>query len=181
MKRYQVILLSFALGIFATTYFGVYFFSKMRSIVSISQEAQTPAEYETIKVFFLNSIKDPGVLYCDRIYPVNRTISRLSDNPEGSLGEYIYLALLELLKGPTENDKIEGYFSSINEGVGIRKIIVEDGIARVDFTSRFTEGVAGSCRVQAVRSQIENTLKQFSEIKNVVILVDGNSEEILQP
>jgi spore germination protein GerM len=41
--------------------------------------------------------------------------------------------------------------------------------------------VGGSCRVSGIRNQIIQTLKQFPTIKNVVISVEGNSEEALQP
>lgn len=181
MKRYQVILLSFALGIFTTTYFGVYFFSKLRYVASIFRETSAPIEYKTIQIFLSSRAKDSDTLYCDQTYPVERAISRLSDNRKSYLGEYSYLALAKLLEGPTEYEKKDGYFSSINKETEIQQIIIENGVARVDFNQKLNKGVAGSCKIQAVRSQIENTLKQFPEIKDVVISVNGNSETILQP
>ena len=51
----------------------------------------------------------------------------------------------------------------------------------MDFSRELNDGVAGSCKVMAIRSQITQTLKQFSEIKGVVISVDGEAEEVLQP
>ena len=45
----------------------------------------------------------------------------------------------------------------------------------------FQYGVAGSCRVLAIRAQIESTLKQFPSIKKVVISVNGRTGEVLQP
>jgi len=41
--------------------------------------------------------------------------------------------------------------------------------------------VAGSCRVGAIRAQIEETLKQFPTVQNVIISVNGNTENILEP
>jgi len=41
--------------------------------------------------------------------------------------------------------------------------------------------VGGSCRVSAIRAQIIETLKQFSTVKNVVISINGRTEDILQP
>lgn len=181
MKRYQLILLSFALGIFTATYFGIYFLEKIYDIVANFRATSVLVEYNTVQVFLSNKVKDPEALYCDRTYPVERAVSRLSENRKSYLGEYTYLALVELINGPIGKEKENGYFSSINEGTKIQQIIIENGVARVDFNQKLNEGVAGSCKVQAIRSQIYNTLKQFPEIKDVIISVNGNSEEILQP
>jgi len=43
------------------------------------------------------------------------------------------------------------------------------------------EAVGGSCRVTAIRSQIEQTLKQFSTVQSVIISIDNRTEDILQP
>ena len=181
MKRYQIAILSFALGIFTVTSLGVYFINRISDGVITIQDYQAPVEYMTIQVFFSNSTKDPETLYCDRTYPVDRAVSRLSDNQKSALGEYIYLSVAKLLEGPAFNEKENGFFTSINEGARIQKIIIENGIANLDFNSRLNEGVAGSCKVMAIRSQITETLKQFPEIKDVVISVNGESETILQP
>lgn len=181
MKRYQLILLSFALGIFTATYLWIHFLGKINDIVATFRETSAPVEYKTVQIFLSSRAEDPDTLYCDRTYPVSREVSRLSDNRKSYLGEYVYLALAELLKGPTESEKKNGYLSSINEGTKVQQIIIEGGVARVDFNQKLNEGIAGSCRVQAIRSQITETLKQFSEIEDVVISVDGESKQILQP
>ncbi|HPP18950.1 MAG TPA: GerMN domain-containing protein, partial [Candidatus Dojkabacteria bacterium] len=58
---------------------------------------------------------------------------------------------------------------------------IEDGVARVDFSKELEEGVAGSCKVESIRAQIEETLKQFDNIDSVIISVEGKVEGILQP
>lgn len=181
MKRYQIAILSFAVGIFATTYFGIYFLGRINDIVANFRETSAPVEYETIQIFLSSRTEDPDILYCNRTYPISREVSRFSNNRKSYLGEYAYLALAELLKGPTEFEKKNGYFSSVNEGTKIQQIIIENGVALVDFNQKLNKGVAGSCKVQAIRSQIENTLKQFPEVKDVVISVDGEIEKNLQP
>ncbi len=88
------------------------------------------------------------------------------------------IALEELLKGPTQEE--ENYFTSIPEGVQVQSLIVEDGIAKVDFSSELDE-VAGSATVIAIREQIEKTLLQFPTVEQVVISIDNRTEDILQP
>jgi spore germination protein GerM len=142
-----------------------------------------------IQVFFSNNKKD-DLSDCSIVFPVYRSVSVNSNYiPEDKndvknderLTQRIYLGLENLLDGPSESEKKDGFLTSINENVEINKIIIEDGKISVDFSKELNQDVAGSCRVIAIRSQIEKTLKQFSEIKEVLISVEGNSEEILQP
>ena len=91
-------------------------------------------------------------------------------------------SLEELIKGPTDKETGESYFTSLNkEGIIIQSLVVEDGIAKADFNSELEKAVGGSCRVAAIRTQITETLKQFQTVKSVVISIDGRTEDILQP
>lgn len=90
-------------------------------------------------------------------------------------------AIEELLEGPLDIEKAEGLSTSINEGVEIQSISVEDGVASVDFSEELDENVAGSARVTAIREQIGKTLLQFDTVDQVVISVNGRTEDILQP
>jgi len=91
------------------------------------------------------------------------------------------VALLELLKGPTEAEKAGGYFTSIPDGVVIQSLIIEDGVARADFSGDLEEQVGGSCRVTHIRKQITETLLQFGTVQSIIISIDGRTEDILQP
>ena len=179
MKKYQIAIISFALGIFALTFFVSWFVIDTREIIEPTPEVGL--EYSFIDVFFSNTKQDLNTLYCDRTYFVQREVSRPTDNPASRLGELAYIAIKELLEGPTEVEKARGFFTSINSGTKVQKISIEDGVATVDFNQAFNEGVGGSCRVLAIRSQITNTLKQFPEIKEVIISVNGDSQNTLQP
>lgn len=181
LKAYQIAVIFFALGIFLVTFLSAYIIRYQTDRKTISEENTRPTEYTSVNIFFSNNFKDPAMIHCDATYPVERSVARLSDNERSVLGEVMYLAVLELLRGPTDYEKEKGYFSSINNGVKIQKITVENGIALVDFNDRLNEDVAGSCRVSAIRSQIEETMKQFPGVLEVKISVDGEFEEILQP
>lgn len=89
-------------------------------------------------------------------------------------------ALEELLRGPTDQEKVL-YPTSINSGVVIQKLTIENGVAKVDFNNQLQNGVGGSCKVTAIRAQITRTLQQFSTVKSVVISINGKTEDILQP
>jgi hypothetical protein len=88
--------------------------------------------------------------------------------------------LLQLLLGPTEEEKAEGYITTINEGVEINEFYIEEKVAHVDFTEEMNVS-GGSALVTMIRDQIEKTLLQFETIENVEISIEGEKEEILQP
>lgn len=176
MKKYQIALLFFALGIFAVASLLV-FWAKRTDEQNLGFKIVQP-KYNSIQVFFSNNLIDPQLLNCDITYPVRRNINLELNNKDSYIGELAYRAISELLDGPTENEKDKGFFTSINEETKVQKIAIENGIVMVDFSAL---GGSGSCRVQAIRSQITKTLMQFSEIQEVIISVNGNSENTLQP
>lgn len=130
----------------------------------------------TLKVYFGNQLNDPGSLHCERVYSVSRSILALTDQENQARA-----ILQQLLAGPTEAEKIKGYFTSLNSGVRLNSVTISNGVARADFSEELNRGVAGSCWVGAIRAQITTTLKQFSEVQNVQISVAGRQEDILQP
>jgi Sporulation and spore germination/Immunoglobulin-like domain of bacterial spore germination len=127
----------------------------------------------TVKVYFGNDNLNPEMMDCTLVYAVIRPVTNTV-----TIGR---AAVEELLKGPTETEIAGGYRTQINMGVKINKLTIENGTAKVDFDKQIEKGMGGSCRVSAIRSQIETTLKQFPTVKNVIISVDGEVDEALQP
>ena len=167
---------------------------------------------ETIetRVYFSNSLKEIEAGYpeirCEIVYPVIRVIPKTEAIIEATISE--------LLKGPTEEEKNQGYLSNIpdieeverysfyqytyhgwagwltcdGEEMPFRKgqvvllsLNISNTTAFADFSGEIHAYGGGSCRVDAIRSQITNTLKQFPGIEEVIISVDGERECILQP
>ncbi|MDD2758523.1 MAG: DUF333 domain-containing protein [Patescibacteria group bacterium] len=128
---------------------------------------------QKVTVFFNNSIKDKGGIECTNVYGTERVIKKTT-----TVGK---AALEELLKGPTEAEKADGFVTNINPGVTVKSLTISDGIAKVDFDKQIQYQLGGSCRVTAIRAQITQTLKQFPTVKEVVISVEGNVDEALQP
>ncbi len=127
----------------------------------------------TVQAYFSSRTKDPKVLHCGTTYPFDRRIAKTSATARA--------ALEELLRGPMKAEASTGAFTNINEGVKLLSINITAGTAYADFDATLTQGVAGSCRVQAIRSQIENTLKQFPTVQHVIISVNGKTEGVLEP
>lgn len=130
------------------------------------------AELMKVKVYFNNSRMDPEVS-CNKVFPVEREVAKTQ--------AVARVALDELLAGIKPNEENQGFFTSINPGVKINSLTIADGVAKVDFDKQMGYQVGGSCRVSAIRAQITETLKQFPTVKQVIISVNGNTEEALQP
>jgi len=137
-----------------------------------SLEGEAENVTTTVKAFFNNSNLDPEYS-CNKVFPIERKVPKTQAVARA--------ALEELLKGTTEAEKKQGFFTSINPGVKIENLTIKDGIARVEFDEQLEFQVGGSCRVSAIRSQITQTLKQFSTVQDVIISIDGRTEDILQP
>lgn len=125
-----------------------------------------------VNVYFSNS-KMGSSEDCSKVFPLSRTVPNAETLGPG--------AIEALLKGVSPDEKGEGYFTSVNDKVLIQKFEIKDKVAYVDFSSRFNEGMGGSCRVQAIKSEIGTTLKNLSDIASVVISVNGKTEGILEP
>lgn len=114
-----------------------------------------------------------GATQCEETVAVPRVITRTE--------EPVRAALEHLLAGPTPEEREREHFSSIPSGVTIQRFTIVEGTVEVDLSEELEAGTGGSCRAQAIRSQIENTLLQFSAVDAVVISVDGRVDDILQP
>lgn len=144
-----------------------------------NKEFQLPIEIkrpsgETIrvKIYFNNNKMDPE-FSCNKVFYIEREILKTP--------AIATAALQELLGGPSNIEKSQGFFSSINQGVEIQSLVIENGVAKVDFSEQLEYKVGGSCMVSAIRAQITETLKQFSTVKDVIISINGRTEDILQP
>jgi len=129
-------------------------------------------EEMVINVYFNNSNFDPEYS-CNLVFPIKRNVIKTKAVARATL--------IELLKGVTEEEKTQGYFSNINPGVEINELSIDSGVAKVDFNGQLEYQIGGSCRVTAIRSQITETLKQFPTVDEVIISVEGRIEDALQP
>ncbi len=87
-------------------------------------------------------------------------------------------ALTELLKGPTAKELSLDFFTLVNSKATIKELTINNGVARVNFSDNLmadpTEIEAeDACLKDGIRGQITSTLKQFSTVKSVEILVNG--------
>jgi len=121
-----------------------------------------------VKVFFNNGAIDQ-TMACEKVFAVERN----TDDPSPET------ALNLLFGGPATQEGNGGYFTSISPGVALKSVKIANNTAAVDVSAHLAWNVElGSCRAQAIRAQITETMKQFTGVKDVAILVDGKTDNI---
>lgn len=108
------------------------------------------------------------------IVPVTRLVGASAD---------INTAVMELAKGPTGDDMLE---SVLPAGCGLIDVKVEDGVAKLNFTSEFVNLVQNSDGGRMALKALVLTCTQFEGVKSVELYVDGRkydatSEELSVP
>jgi hypothetical protein len=128
---------------------------------------------DAYQIYFPNKNLDSETT-CLKVFPVTRSVSAEKLTLKGILDL--------LLKGLTDKEKEDGYSNSIPENVKINFINDEGSIVKIDFSKDIENGVAGSCRVTAIRAQIYWTVISFDKnARSVIISVDGDVRGALQP
>lgn len=130
---------------------------------------------EIVKIYFNNNKLDPEIS-CNKVFPIERKLI-LNDDFDRT----VRLVLEQLLFGPNQTEITDSYSTSLPVNVKINKTNLVEGELTVDFDNQLQAGVGGSCRVSAIRIQIIKTLMDLPGVDSVIISINGNINEILQP
>lgn len=153
------------------------------------QDAETGKEVNMVRVPVVlwreQAVRDDSrVVYT---YFTNNKFSQAPDNKEDDRCKEVYPvqqqlritssavargAMYYLLKGPSKQQANAGYQSHIPAGTRLERIRIENSVVSLEFNSGLNQ-IPDRCGVAAVRSQIEQTLTQFSSINAVAITVQG--------
>jgi hypothetical protein len=141
---------------------------------SVIDLASVPVQFPTIETMIVKTYWTASgtTTDCSQVVATERRIAKTVATA--------HAALSELLAGPNDAEKARGFKTAIPDGVTIKSITIKDGVVDLELSKEIDVG--GSCRMAAIRSQIETTLKQFPTVTAIGIRVDGKSEEeSLQP
>lgn len=178
-----IILLILCVGFIAISRYENRLTAEKNALIEISHRNDTPnddliggsGDVTQISVFFQNPTlaNDPNLIDCGRVFPVLRNVERVPGIARQ--------ALQELIIGPTESERGDGYISAIPKEIGlhINSVNLENGILTIEFNRPPFMG--GSCALAGVVSQITQTAKQFSSVRDVKMLVDGSDEWAMNP
>lgn len=127
-----------------------------------------------VRIYFSNVTEDPNQEQCEKVYPFTRRTVETT--------EAIEVAVLELMKGPTASEIVDGARTSLLPNTRLISLSLENGVATLDFSREFVFALAGECNKKAIRAQIHQTLMQFKDVEVVRILVEGeDTAKLLQP
>src|SRR5690606_30083562 len=124
----------------------------------------------------------------ESLQPTQRTIPKTEGIGTATLNELLWGPAPNNLAGfttaiptPEEILKFAGRQPGWGPRVTLRTLTIVDGVATADFSQEMEAYAGGSLRVKLIREQITQTLMQFPTVKQVVIAVEGKTEEVLQP
>ncbi|MFA5131215.1 MAG: GerMN domain-containing protein [Patescibacteria group bacterium] len=137
-----------------------------------SEATTSPNELKpSVSLYFGNSNFNPNAADCAAVYPREHLIAGTDSNPN--------LALQELFKGPSADDKAQGYYSWFSEATVdiLNNVVVENGTAKVDLKDirLLIPNASTSCGSAQLLAEMTTTLKQFSDIKTVVFSINGDA------
>lgn len=106
-------------------------------------------------------------IYC--IFPVSRTV----DSRSPARG-----AINALIAGPTEEEKGKGLYPPSTEYLSIKSLTISKGTARLSLrtTRKGLQRWGGSMAPGRFIAVIEKTLKQFPNVRRVIICLDGYAD-----
>jgi len=133
----------------------------------IEPSIEAVAENEVL-IYFSNTNETDD---CQVVFPVSRLVSGEVD-PE--------IVMEKLLDGPTSEEVVLGYASNIPPEVELLGWQRNEERVTIELSPEL-KTAAGSCRVLAIREQIEQSLKEIEGVEEVEIEVEGTSEGVLEP
>lgn len=200
MKK-KIILIFVAFIFFASSGVMVWsYFEKAKEAAQAAagaeEEATEPVDPETtIKVFFGNKEQSSptdckAVFSVERVVPNDLIIRRR--------------AIEEIMKGPTPGEAEQGYFSGFptreevvayrdkikeetgqtpydGEEVRIASVKILSGAAYIVFSKEFQAYGGDRCRFSLVESQLREAMKQFPRVGGVVVTMEGENGQNVNP
>ncbi|OGF31478.1 hypothetical protein A2533_01390 [Candidatus Falkowbacteria bacterium RIFOXYD2_FULL_35_9] len=133
---------------------------------------QDAPDTSKFSIYFQNDSIDEALNSCIDVYPVVRT--------RPFTQAIAKLAIETLLEGPDGLESESGYTSLLPTAT-LNTITLTNGTLYIDLRGNINDFNGGSCRTQAMKSQIINTAKQFPSVNTVIISVNGDTENIFQP
>jgi spore germination protein GerM len=131
--------------------------------------AVPPVENKTVdRTVYLMKVDNTGAILWTR---VKRNLPA-SNNP-------LRDTLEALIRGPSTDEEKQGLMSLIPKDVVIQNAVVRDSTAYVSFSENFLFNTYGVEGYASQRRQIVLTATEFSNVKDIQILIDGKRVDYL--
>lgn len=98
--------------------------------------------------------------------------------PETAKAEPLKFALTELLKGPTPEEKTQGFYTEIPKGTQLLAVTQDPKGLTINLSSPFATG-GGSTSVTQRLEELKRTVKAIDTQREITVQVDGKPLELL--
>lgn len=135
---------------------------------NLTEGASNPSKLALVRVYFSNRLKSSGSGSCDQVFPVGRVVAS-EDRIEATISE--------LLNGPTGHERDNGFNSFFSDKTKsmLKNIRVTNGTVYLNLNDirPIIPNASSSCGSAQLMSEIDSTLKQFPEVKKVIVAING--------
>lgn len=122
-----------------------------------------------LKVYFAN-LQKASASDCSKVFALERSVSETVGVARAALNE--------LFKGPTSEEKKQGYTSLFSDETKsiLKNIKITEGVCYVNLEDirQIVPNANTSCGSAELLAEMETTLKQFPTIKKVIFAINGN-------
>lgn len=140
--------------------------------VKTTPVAAPPIPADAVPVFFSKYQGSQSILaYVVRKLPANLQAS-------ANKSKTIEYALQQLLKGPSQEEKSQGFYSEIPAGTVLRQVAESPKTLTVDLSKPFATGGGSNSMIQRL-NQLKETVKAQDNQHALKVTVDGKSLETL--
>lgn len=130
---------------------------------------QKDQPFSRFSVYFNNDELANSTMACDVVFPVPRSAPSTTNVAEA--------ALQALFRGPTSEERSQGYRSFFSERTAglLKQLQIKSTIAYVDLHDVRGEltGATSSCGSAEFFTQVERTLGQFPTIERIIFAIEG--------
>jgi spore germination protein GerM len=98
--------------------------------------------------------------------------------PDESRSDVLQFALTELLKGPSVEEKSQGFYTEIPPGTQLIGISQDPAVIRINLSQAFSSG-GGSTSMTQRLEELKRTVKAVDAKREVTITVEGKPLELL--
>ncbi len=148
---------------------------KQKSVLLALAAAAVVVVFAVAALVYFNAPKTPSL----KIYFIKDGELSYVGRPIDKGQDLIAYAAFELLRGPSEKERSEGYVSEIPQNAQIISIKKQKEVLRVKFSQALQKYGGGSARVQGLVAQIVYTFTEIPGIEKVQILIVGKKTAVL--
>lgn len=134
-----------------------------------TQKDKNAVKKDFVEIYLLKSKKTQGVTYLEYV-PVHRSLKKPT--------QQLQTAIIELLKGPTPEEKKQGYNSEIPSQTQLISIKFKNNAYTINLSDDFQFG-GGTDSMKARVYQLIKTASNASEGKDVYLELDGEQTDVI--